>query len=424
MRCVHTALACLAALAAPGHTWGLEPSPLGDPLTLEAAVAYARQHNPEINAAEASWRAAQARPSPAGSLPDPLINTAYHNEGFDRLRQGSGEFSFLRFGIEQEVPFPGKLSRQEAAARSEADREGARYRATVLNVVTRVRLTYDDYFLADKSLAIVHGNLALLEQLADGAGARYRIGEGLQQDVARAQVELSILHGRLVSLEQERQSAEAMLDRLLNRPATAALGTPAPVEKRPLSWSLDQLETLAGERSPSLEAAEHDIARADAAFDLAKRQYYPDVVLRADYFNQASLTPEWEVGVGLRAPLYFWRKQSFGVQEAAAGAAQARASRQNTRQEVLARLRDLYAQATSAQRLLELYGTGVVPQAEVSLKSASAGYRVGKVDFLTLLNSFTVLYDYQLRYHQELTRFDKALAQIEEVAGLTGVAHE
>ncbi len=68
---------------------------------------------------EQRWRAAQARPSQEGSPPDPMINTAYHNESFDRFTQRSGDFSYLRFGAEQEVPFPGKLSPAILATQSE-----------------------------------------------------------------------------------------------------------------------------------------------------------------------------------------------------------------------------------------------------------------------------------------------------------------
>lgn len=391
---------------------------------LPGLVAYARAHNPQIRAMEQRWRAAQARPSQAGSLPDPMINTAYHNEGFDRFRQGSGDFTFLRFGVEQELPFPGKLALKQDVSERDADRDGALYRATLLGVTARLRLAYDDYFLAGRSLEIVRKSRDLLQKLADGADARYRIGEGLQQDVARAQVELSTLLGRLISIEQEQQSAAAMLNALLNRPPSAALGSPAPVEKVPLSYTLEQLEALTRDASPDLKAADIEVVRAETNLRLSERQYYPDFVLRADYFNKASLDPEWEVGAGIRVPLYFWRKQSLGVQEAAAGVQEARATRQDTHQETLARLKDLYAQATGADRLVELYGTGVVPQAEVSLNSASAGYQVGKVDFLTLLNSFTVLNEYQLRYWEELVKFDKAVARIEETAGLSGVSDE
>jgi outer membrane protein TolC len=380
--------------------------------------SYTLANNPDIQAMEQRWRGAQARPSQEGSLPDPMINTAYHNEGFNRFTQGSGDFSFLRFGAEQEVPFPGKLALREARAAREADRQGALYRATQLNVLTRLRIAYNDYYLAHKSIEIVRDNKEILEKLTRAAEARYEVGQGLQQDVARAQVERSILLGRLTSLEQARQSAMATVNAVLNRPPAAPLGVPAPLEKRPLTYSLDQLESLAKEQSPNLQAAELGVASSETNLALAKRQYYPDFGLRADYFNKAALVPEWEVGVGVRVPLYFWRKQAYGVREAAAGVGEARASRQSTSQDILARLKDLYAQATSADRLVELYGAVVRPQAEVALESASAAYQVGKVDFLSVLNSFTVLNDYRLRYYEERANFDKAVAQLQEVAGL------
>ena len=380
--------------------------------------SYALANNPDIKAAEQRWRAAQARPSQEGSLPDPMVNTGYHNESFGRLTQGSSDFSWIRLGAEQEVPFPGKLSLKETVAAREADREGAMYAAAVLSVVTRLRVAYDDYALVHKSLEIVHRNQGLLQQLEQAAEARYRVGEGLQQDVLRAQVELSVLRGRLTSLEQERQSAAAMLNAILNRPPAAPLGAPQPIEKVPFSRTADELEGIARERSPNLRAAQFGVDRAESSLDLARRQYYPDFVLRADYFNKADLTPEWEVGAGIRVPLYFWRKQAFGVQEAAAGVGEARATKQSTSQDVLARVQSLYAQVIAAEGLVDLYGATVVPQAELSLHSASAGYQVGRVDFLTLLNSFTVLNEYQLRYSEELAAYDKAVAQLEEAAGL------
>lgn len=384
--------------------------------------SYTLENNPDIRSAEQRWRAAQARPSQEGSLPDPMVNTAYHNESFDRFTQGGSDFSWLRFGIEQEIPFPGKLSLKEEVATHVADREGAMYRATTLNVLTRLRVAYSDYFVAFKSLEIIGKNKQLLEKLTHAAEARYRVGNGLQQDVLRAQVELSTLLGRLTSLEQARQARAAELNAVMNRPPFDALGSPAPIEKSSLTYSLDDLERLARERSPYLEAARYDVDRAESSLDLAERQYYPDFVVRADYYNKAALVPEWEIGAGIRVPLYFWRKQTFGVDEAAAGVGEARAGRQSAVQDVLAKIKEFHAQATSADRLVGLYGSAVVPQADRSLTSALAGYQVGDVDFLTVLNSFTVLNEYQLRYYEERANFEKALARLEEAAGILSEA--
>ncbi len=409
---------CIWALSSAADDGGSQNADFTNTVDLARLRAYARANNPEIRAMEQRWRAAQARPSQEGTLPDPMFNAAYHNEGFDRFRQGSSDFAWLRFGAEQEIPFPGKLSLKATAAAREADREEALYRATVLSVLARLRLAYDEYFLAHRSLEILRQNKNLLDALARAAEARYETGQGLQQDVARAQVELSILDGRLTTAEQARQSAVATVNAILNRPPQAPLGVPAPIEKRPLAYTLEQLSDLATAQAPPLQAAAFEVARAEANLDLAKRQYYPDFVVRADYMNKAALMPEWEVGLGVRLPLYFARKQAYGVREAAAGVQEALANRQRTSQEILALLKDWYARATSAERLVALYGAVIGPQAEVALESALAAYQVGKVDFLTVLNNFTVVNEYRIRYVEELANFDKALAMLEQAAGI------
>jgi outer membrane protein TolC len=150
---------------------------------------------------------------------------------------------------------------------------------------------------------------------------------------------------------------------------------------------------------------------------LARREYLPDFVVRADYMHKASLLPEWEVGLGIKVPLYFATKQRAGVDEAAATLAEARAARDSTALAIQARIRDLYARAQAAEHLIALYHTTVIPQAHLALESATSAYTVNKVDFLTLLNSFTVMLEYEMRYHEELSNFQKAVAELEAVVG-------
>jgi outer membrane protein TolC len=133
--------------------------------------------------------------------------------------------------------------------------------------------------------------------------------------------------------------------------------------------------------------------------------------------NKAARLPEWAVGVGVKVPLYFWRKQRYGVLEAAAGVSEARNTRQNVIQSLLARVKDLYVQARTAEQLTTLYHTAIIPQSRLSFESASAGYTVGKVDFLTLLNNILVLREAELSYEEQRTEFDKGVAQLEEIIG-------
>lgn len=415
--CAILALPVLQALVAAATCWGADGAELGDPLTLDAVIACARQQNPEIRAATARWQAAQARPAQAGALPDPMVDLAYHNESFDRFTLGSTDFAWVRIGASQEVPFPGKLGLKRDIASTEAEQAREASRRTELAVISRVKMAYAEYAHLQELLDLLKRNRDLLQKFARTTEAKYSVGDGIQQDVLRAHVELSLLVDRETTLEQRRQSQTAELNALLNRPASAALGAAHHLEEKHLTRSLDELTAEGLKHAPDVSAAKSRVSGGESMVRLARLEYLPDFVVRADYINKASFLPEWEVGVGVKLPLYFATKQRAGVEEAAATLAEARAAQQSAAVNVQARVRDLYARAQAAERLIALYHRTIIPQAHLALESASTAYAVNKVDFLTLLNSFTVMLEYEMRYHEELSNFQKAVAELEAVVG-------
>lgn len=406
-----------AVLSTPAMCRAVDDDGLGDPLKLTAAIVYARGHNAEIRAAQAKWRAAQARPAQAGALPDPMVELAYHDEGFNRLRLGDTDFAFARVGGSQELPFPGKRGLKREIATHAAEQTAEEARRVELDVVSRLTMAYAEYAHLDELLDILRRNKALLEKFARTAEAKYAVGQGIQQDVLKAHVELSLLVDRETTLMQRRQSQTAQLNALLNRPASAPLGAAEHPMERSLKRSLEELTAAAEAHAPELKSADSRVAGGESNVQLARREYFPDLVVRADYIHKSALQPEWEVGVGVKVPLYFATKQRAGVEEAAAALAEARSMRENASVGVQARVKDLYARAQAAERLIALYHTTVIPQAHLALESAASAYEVGKVDFLSLLNSFTVQLEYEMRYHEELANFQKAVAELEAVVG-------
>jgi outer membrane protein TolC len=417
MRRAQHVLACLAVVIAPARSWAADADLSASLLKLEGVIAYARQHNPEISAARARWRAAQARPAQAGALPDPMLDLAYHNESFDRLRLGESDFAWLRLGASQEVPFPGKLGLKRDIASHEAEQAGENFRRVELGVISRVKTAFAEYAHLDVQLDILRRNKVLLDQFARTAEAKYAVGQGIQQDVLKAQVEESLLIERETTLDQRRQSQTAEINALVNRSATAPLGAAEHSMESTLTPTLEALTGAAAAHSPELKAAERRVAGDESAVALARREYLPDFVVRADYMHKAALLPEWEVGLVVKIPLYFATKQRSAVQEAAASLSEARSMREDADHGIQSRIRDLYARAKASERLIALYRTAVLPQARLALESATAAYQVNKVDFLTLLNAFTVTLEYEMRYHEELASFQKAVAELEAVVG-------
>ncbi|MCI0453933.1 MAG: TolC family protein [Candidatus Dadabacteria bacterium] len=394
-------------------------------VALNSLVKEALEKNPEIKAAKAKWEASTKRPSQVSTLPNPTIGVRYMNVSFDRLTLGEDDFT--EFGIisaSQEVPFPGKLSLKGKIAKEEAEAQGKFSEAIVKRVLADLKDAYYDWYLANKSIEITSKNKELLEKFVKIAEAKYAVGEGIQQDVLKAQVELSGFIERLALLNQKKEVVEARIRSILNRSPESSIGKPEEVKKSELKLSLDDLYKLTESESPILLAGKNLIERNDEALKLAKKEYFPDFVVDFEWINRGEFTNDgpfadmWQVRVGFIVPLYFWRKEKFGVEEAVSQLEEAKEEYTSTSLNLSFAVKDKYLTAKTAEKLLDLYSSGIIPQATLSLESAIAGYEVGNVDFLTLLNNLVTLFNYELAYYTQLTEYQKALARIEENIGM------
>ena len=220
-------------------------------------------------------------------------------------------------------------------------------------------------------------------------------------------------------LASRRAAAAASLKALLDTggqerfPRTEALPEPRPVE------AVDALNEKLAARSPTLRAAQEEVFRSEAALRLARREYFPDFAVMGGYTNKERLLPEWELGVRVNVPLYYWRRQRAAVAEARFAERAAEHARRNTQVGLEARLADLHAMAEASSRLVRLYGEALIPQARLTLESSRASYAVGRVDFLTTLTAFTAFLEYRLRYAEETGNLVRALAEIGPLVGET-----
>lgn len=384
---------------------GAEP-----PLKLDMLIEEAFQQNPEIQAAKQRWEAVKATIPQVQSLPDPVIGFGYR--GPDIMREG-------RFQIQQQFPFPGKLGIKGEIASKAADQVNKAYKAIQLRVIAQVKIAYFNLHFFHKSLEVVSKNLDILKELEKTAEARYKVGKGIQQDVFRAQVELSREMERLTSLEQEQQSRTAELNRILNRPPTAPLGKPEEPVLTPLPYSLEELINLVKHHSPTLQVQAHGIERSQSVVALAQREYYPDFVVTLgtmQSFRSGNQTDAFGM-LGIKVPLYYSTKQRYGEKEALAKLEGARKNYDAVLQDALFRVKDNFVRAQRAARLVKLIGQAIIPQASLALESSIAGYGVGKVNFLTMLDNVLNLQQDELDLHRQKTDHEIALAKIEEVIG-------
>lgn len=394
----------------------------GEIAYLDSLMDEALTNNPEIKAAKAAWDASKKRPIQEGTLPDPQIGLRWQNVTFDRITLDEFPMSMLRFSFSQEIPFPGKLSSKEDIAERESEAEGESYRATARKVIADLKTAYYDWYLTDKAIEITKRDTKVLQKFTKIAEVKYEVGKGIQQDVLKAQVENSKFIEQLEVLEQRKKIVEARIRSILNRPAGSALGEPEDIEMTPLTLTTEQVDELTEDNAPLLAVREKLIEREEEALELARKELYPDFFVGASPGIMGKegngIQGVWEVELGLRVPLYFWRKQKPGIEEAAIELEGAKDEYVSTNQTLTFKVKESYLQARTAENLMRLYKQGIIPQSRLSLESAVSGYQVGSVDFLTLLDNLITLYSFELEYERQLTEYQKAIARIEEYSGI------
>lgn len=394
-----------------------------DPLTLEWCLAEAARVNPDIAVDEADAEAAAHRVRFAGALEDPRIRYEASNLPVGDFNFDSTMMSGNQLGLSQRFPFPGVLGNRKKAAQAAAEAAGSGLVDRQITVAAAVETAYAQLAFAQRALDITDRNIALLRQLTRIAETKYEVGLGLQQDVLRAQVELTRLLDERLVREEDLASAEARLNALLDRPAEAPF--PRAVDLRDdsplpaLGTLLQKLE----ETSPALHALKAKIDEAERLKKATVREGYPDFDVGLGYRIRSDVTGDpvkgddfVSAGVTIRLPLNR-RKWRGMIAEREALLRRARAAHRAALTALRARLRSSFAQLQRADGEVALVETGLLPQARQSLESSRSGYEVDKVDFLSLVDSQIRLLEAELRLVRAMADRRMAYAALEAAAG-------
>ena len=405
-----TAPSPLPAQTGPGAQSGHSAQP--DTLRLTDAVAAARSANPAVQASRLRAEAEQERVSPAGALPDPVLELGLLNRPLDGF--GTDERMTMNvIGLMQAFPWPGNQGfseeGREHAARA-AQLDAAEVEA---QVVARTRAVHARLAYLDRAIAITADTRSMLRDFLEVAETRYASGAGVQQDVLQAQVAVGRTTADLAGMEQERVATVARLNALMGRPAD----DPIPAVELPAAGGetlpLDSLMVLAQSGRPALAAAEERALAAEARYRAAGRASYPDFELRVAYGQRPQYTDMGSIALGISLPIWGGSKDKPLQRAAAADQAELDARALELHYDTYARLGELRAADERARTLEEIYRVQILPQAEASVESAFAAYQVGSVDYATLLDARLTVNQYAIDRVRLAAERLQATAEIE-----------
>ena len=385
-------------------------------LSLNDAVDEALKSNPEILSAKRSSEAASARIWQAASLNDPMVELGYDKLYADRMLTGD---PMKTYAISQDIPFPTKLYLRAKIASKIAKMAYENYKAKEKEVIARTKSAYAELFYIYRSIEINKENKDVLDQFSQSATARYSKGLGTQGDALKAQVELATVDIELIMLEQRRATAQARLNVLLNRDPKEEIGIPAPEEPLKFGRTLEEYYSLAEQNNPELKAYRYGIERGKVAYDLSLNEFMPDFTVKYQQMVQGdkAVGNEWAGTLGVTVPLWFFQKQAFGVKEMKSELEMLKAEYAAKEKAVLFDVRDAYARVDANKKVVELYETAFLPQAEETLNASMKGYESDKIDFLTLLDSRRMFVDFKLKHYNAILDLRIALADLERAVG-------
>jgi cobalt-zinc-cadmium efflux system outer membrane protein len=403
---------------------------------LSALVATALANNPEVRASAAHLQMLESKARQAGSLEDPMLMLKVQNGILsDPLNFKRDSMTQKVVGITQQLPWYGKRNLRSEVAYRDAESLHLTRLERIQEIVRTVKETYYQIYFTDRSLAIVEKNIRVMDDFITLAQTRYAVGQGVQQDIYKAQLEKSKLIDMRISLDQQRRSLEIRMNSLLSRPVETRVGEISDPRLSEISLNATQLADLAEKNRPMVKALQAQIAKSESSYALGKKEFFPDFVVSFEYMQREPAMGNdgadmYSLGVTFNLPLQRERRQAM-LAEASSERTMAFAELNDARNTIRGGIADLLSQMERRRKLAGLYKSGIIPQAEQSLESAVIGYRVGKVDFLTLLDSRLTLFNYERDYFESLADHQIRLAQLEEMVGTdlatgaptTGAAH-
>jgi len=362
------------------------------PLTLAEAEDRALLAEPGQQTMQAKAAALTERGVVAGELPDPTLRVGLNNFPIQSGGFTTEGMTMAAVGLRQ--TFPAGSTRSISTRRfdflASAMSENAQTRGR--NVLTATRKAWLDLYYWNRAHELVAESRPFFGDLATITRSLYAVGRKNQQDVLRAELQLSRLDDRLIETERQKSRAQAVLSEWLGPDAARPIAPKLPNWNRVPALASLQASLL---HHPMLRAADAEIEAQKAGVELANERSKPTWTLDLGYAYRDGFLPSGQprsdfITLGVTVGLPFFSKKSVDSNLSAAlqEKTAAESSREQTLRGLTSQLESEYARWRDLTRRLSLYDSRILDQASDNAEASLLAYQSDRGDFAEVMRAY------------------------------------
>jgi len=380
--------------------------------------------SPKIQALKEKRNALENRIPQTSNLPDPRVSFAFNNLPVNSFATTQEPMTGKMISLSQEFPFPGKLSTRGDMAREDERITGREIEDARNEVVRDVSQAYFDLVYLREAIRIQEQAREVLRGLSQTVRTKYEVGNGSQQDIVKSDMEISRITDRLLTLDEMRRATMDRLNALLLSPPGTELLSDTLRQPNGEIIPDTALIMMAKLNRPLLLGLENAQQKARIQKHLADLAWYPDFMLGAAYTQRDYLKSSGmdlvdfaSFSLSLNIPLNFGGKRSAAGEEAESLERMFGSQYEGVVQQLQKAFGKSNALMISARDRLNLLETGLIPQASQAFDASLAGYQVGEVDYLTVLDNLVKLFQMETDVFRLRAAYWSELSDIEFLTG-------
>lgn len=386
--------------------------PTGD-LTLEEAATLALLQNPTLAAFSQEIRAQEAAVLQASLLPNPRLSVQGSNLANNALKGVDGTVTTVQ--ISQLILLGDKIAKRVKVAHLSRDLAIWDYVAKRADVLTRVAQSFIAVLSTQEKLALAQRLVRLAEQTATAVSKQVQAGKVSPVQEFKAKALLSSLRIQLIQAKRGLQTARKQL--------AATWGSITPRFQQVVGQlraaspppSLAQLTQLI-RQNPDLARWTTEIAQRQALLNLEQSQAIPNLTVSLGGSQYAN-TNDYALVAGISIPLPLFDRNQGAILKAQRRLTQAKIKRRASAIQITTALNTAYQLLTAAYNTVIVLKTQTLPAAQNAFKATKTGFRLGKFNFLSVLDAHRTLFNAKSQYLRALTHYHQAIAEVERLMG-------